>query len=66
MIKDRLNTLPETQRKLLMLYYYEDMTLAEIAAVFKLTESRICQLHAQAIINLHGAVQKANEIRPRR
>jgi RNA polymerase sigma factor FliA len=36
----------------LALYYFEDMRLREIAAVFGLTESRICQIHSQAVLTL--------------
>lgn len=38
--------------RILSLYYYENMTLKEIAALFGLTESRICQIHAAAITQL--------------
>jgi RNA polymerase sigma factor for flagellar operon FliA len=49
LIATRLKQLPEMQRKVLALYYFEDMRLREIAEAFGLTESRICQIHAQAI-----------------
>jgi RNA polymerase sigma factor for flagellar operon FliA len=52
LIMKRLQDLPEMQRKVLALYYFEDMRLREIAEVFGLTESRICQIHSQAIIAL--------------
>lgn len=52
MVAERINQLPEVPRKVLAMYYYEDMRLAEIAAVFGLTESRICQIHSQAILSL--------------
>ena len=55
---ERLKELPEMQRKVLALYYIEDMHLREIAEVFGLTESRICQIHAQAIIGLRAFVQR--------
>jgi RNA polymerase sigma factor for flagellar operon FliA len=57
-IFDRLKELPEMQRKVLALYYIEDMHLREIAEVFGLTESRICQIHAQAVIALRAFVQR--------
>jgi RNA polymerase sigma factor FliA len=50
MIVDRLEMLPEMQRKVLALYYFEDLRLREIAEVFGVTESRICQIHTQAIL----------------
>lgn len=46
------------QRKVLALYYFEDMRLREIAEVFGVTESRICQIHSQAIMSLRGFLQK--------
>jgi RNA polymerase sigma factor FliA len=57
-ILDRLKQLPEIQRKVLALYYGEDLHLREIAEVFKLTESRICQIHSQAIISIRSYLQR--------
>jgi RNA polymerase sigma factor FliA len=54
----RINQLPEVPRKVIAMYYYENMRLAEIAAVFGLTESRICQIHAQAIVSLRTYLTK--------
>jgi len=48
-IRERLGQLPEKQRKILHMYYFKNFRLAEIAEVFNLSESRICQLHVQAI-----------------
>lgn len=58
LIKDRLKQLPDMQRKVLSLYYYEDMRLREIAETFGLTESRICQIHAQAVLAIKAYLQK--------
>lgn len=58
LIADRLNQLPEMQRKVLALYYFEDLHLREIAAVFGLTESRICQIHAQAILAIRSFLRR--------
>jgi RNA polymerase sigma factor for flagellar operon FliA len=57
-IFERLKDLPEMQRKVLALYYLEDMHLREIAEVFHLTESRICQIHAQAILAIRSYLQR--------
>lgn len=54
----RLKVLPEMQRKVLALYYAEDMHLREIAEVFGVTESRICQIHAQAILSVRAYLQR--------
>lgn len=56
-----IEALPETPRKILAMYYHEGMRLAEIAAVFKLTESRICQIHSQTVLALRAAIQRERE-----
>lgn len=58
LVMARLQKLPDMQRKVLALYYCEDLRLREIAAVFGLTESRICQIHSQAILAIRGFVQR--------
>ena len=57
-IFERLKELPEMQRKVLALYYIEDMHLREIAEVFGLTESRISQIHSQAILSIRAYLQR--------
>jgi RNA polymerase sigma factor for flagellar operon FliA len=57
-IAERLDRLPEVQRKVLALYYFEDLRLREIAEVFGVTESRICQIHAQAIHSIKACLRK--------
>lgn len=47
-----IEDLPERQRLVLSLYYYEDLNLKEIGKVLRVTESRVSQLHAQAISRL--------------
>ena len=49
-----LKKLPERERMLLVLYYHENMTLKEIGATINISESRVCQLHAQAIMKLRN------------
>ena len=51
-IKDGIKELPEKQRLVLSLYYDEDLNLKEIGQVLDVTESRISQLHTQAILRL--------------
>ena len=60
LIAKQLHTLPEMQRKVLALYYFEELRLAEIAAAFDLTESRICQIHAQALQSIKGCLQRCD------
>lgn len=51
-IKEGIAGLPEKQRLVLSLYYYEDLNLKEIGQILDVTESRISQLHTQAIVKL--------------
>jgi RNA polymerase sigma factor FliA len=58
LVEERLQELPEKQRKVLALYYFEDLRLREIAEAFGLSESRICQIHAQAIQTIQALLRK--------
>lgn len=49
-----IEELPERQRLVLSLYYYEDLNLKEIGQVLRVTESRVSQLHAQAVARLRA------------
>lgn len=49
-----IEDLPERQRLVLSLYYYEDMNLKEIGKILRVTESRVSQLHAQAVSRLRS------------
>ena len=44
--------LPERERLVMSLYYSDGLNLKEIGAVLKVTESRVCQLHGQALVRL--------------
>ncbi len=59
----RLQCLPEVQRKVIALYYFEDLRLREIAEVFGVTESRISQIHAAAVLSIRGYLDKHDTIR---
>jgi RNA polymerase sigma factor FliA len=56
-MKRAINQLPEKERLVLALYYYEELTMKEIGKVLNLTESRVCQLHTQAIFRLRGVTR---------
>ncbi|MDC7235745.1 MAG: RNA polymerase sigma factor WhiG [Spirochaetales bacterium] len=53
-IVQAINELPDKEKKVLVLYYYEDLTLKEIGKVLEVTESRISQLHTKAIMRLRS------------
>ncbi len=54
-----IEELPERQRLVLSLYYYEDLNLKEIGRVLRVTESRVSQLHAQAVARLRAKLAQA-------
>jgi RNA polymerase sigma factor for flagellar operon FliA len=51
-IADAISRLPEREKLVITLYYYEDLTLREIGEVLGVTESRVSQLHTKAILRL--------------
>jgi RNA polymerase sigma factor for flagellar operon FliA len=53
-IIEAINDLPDKEKKILVLYYYEDLTLKEIGQVLEVTESRVSQLHTKAILRLRS------------
>jgi len=53
-----IDSLPEKQKLVLSLYYYEDMNMKEIAAAMGITEARVSQIHSQAILNLRSVTKK--------
>jgi RNA polymerase sigma factor FliA len=52
-----IDMLPEKEKGLIALYYYEELTMKEIGGIFSLGEPRICQLHAQAVLRLRGKLR---------
>jgi RNA polymerase sigma factor for flagellar operon FliA len=52
MMADSINHLPERERIVVTLYYYEGLTMKEIGEVLSVTESRVCQMHTKAILRL--------------
>ena len=53
-LSDAINRLPERERLVITLYYYEGLTLAEIGNVLGVTESRICQIHTKSVLSLRN------------
>jgi RNA polymerase sigma factor for flagellar operon FliA len=53
-IVEAINELPEKEKMVLVLYYYEDLTLKEIGQVLNVTESRVSQLHTKANLRLRS------------
>jgi RNA polymerase sigma factor for flagellar operon FliA len=55
-----INRMPERETIVLTLYYYEGLTLAEIGQVLGVTESRVCQIHTKAILQLRSRLSAAD------
>lgn len=53
-----IDHLPERERLLLSLYYHEELTMKEISSLMNVSESRICQLHMQAVLRLRTALNE--------
>src|SRR5436309_15180473 len=64
-LKDRLanaiSRLPEREKLVVALYYYENLTLREIGEVLGVTESRVSQLHTKAVLRLKSALQSEQD-----
>ena len=64
-LEKALKRLPERERIIMVLYYQENMTLKEIGATINMSESRVCQLHAQAIMKLKNILSENRTTRLR-
>jgi RNA polymerase sigma factor for flagellar operon FliA len=61
-LADAINRLPEREKIVVTLYYYEGLTLAEIGQVLGVTESRVCQMHTKAVLGLRVKIADATKI----
>ena len=64
-LEKALRRLPERERIIMVLYYQENMTLKEIGATINMSESRVCQIHAQAIMKLKNILSENRTTRLR-
>ncbi|MDH5717816.1 MAG: RNA polymerase sigma factor WhiG [Spirochaetia bacterium] len=61
-IMEAIKKLPDKEKKVIVLYYYEDLTLKEIGEVLEVTESRVSQLHTKAIMRLRGRLAQMKNL----
>lgn len=54
MLAETLETLTDNEKKVVLLYYYEEMTLKEISSIMEVSESRVSQLHTKALKKMKG------------
>ena len=64
-LEEALKRLPERERTIMVLYYHENMTFKEIGETANISESRVCQIHAQAIMKLKNLLSenRSNRLR---
>ena len=60
-VAEYINELPERERIVVSLYYYNDLTMKEVSEVMEITESRVSQLHSRAIMRLRGKINTKPE-----
>src|ERR1700740_8039 len=59
-----IEELPEKERQVLALYYYEELTMKEVGAVMGVGESRVSQIHSMAVIRLRARLAELTVARP--
>ncbi len=57
-LADAINQLPEKEKLVIALYYYENLTLKEIGEILDVSESRVCQIHTKVVTRLKGHLMK--------
>ena len=62
LLAQAVNGLPEREKIVLTLYYYESLTLQEIGRVLGVTESRVCQIHTKAVLHLRSRFNSMDRI----
>ena len=61
-LHEELNRLPKNEKLVLCLYYMEDLRLKEIAKILDVSESRVSQIHTEALRRLTAAMRKAHDV----
>ncbi len=62
LLAQAINALPEREKIVLTLYYYENLTLQEVGRVLGVTESRVCQIHTKAVLHLRSRLNAAERV----
>jgi len=56
-VADTIGALPEKERLVISLYYYEDLNMKEIGGILGITESRVCQIHTKSVLRLRSKLK---------
>ena len=62
LVRNRITQMNPQQRKILTLYYYEGLRFKDIAAILKVSESRICQIHTESIMVLRAFLDREQSL----
>ncbi len=57
-LRDSIDRLPQKEKLVVSLYYYDDMTFKEIGDIMEVSESRVCQLHTKAMLNIQKEMNR--------
>ena len=57
-LANNIELLPEKEKKVISLYYYNEFTMKKIGKILNLTESRVSQIHTKAVLRLRGKLRK--------
>lgn len=61
-LMDALDSLTDKERKVILFYYYEELTLKEISSVLEVSESRVSQLHTKALQKMKGKLGEHSDV----
>lgn len=61
-VAETIDLLPEKERLVISLYYYDELTMKEIGEILEITESRVSQIHTKAILRLRGRLMKSIDL----
>lgn len=61
-LSEAIEKLPEKERLVVTLYYFEELTLKEISVIMKVSESRVSQLHTKAILRMRGKLDRIRSL----
>ena len=60
-IAHTIQALPEKERLVISLYYYEDLNMKDIGQILGITESRVCQIHTKSVLRLRSKLKSMLE-----
>ena len=64
MLAKAIEALPEREKQVIFLYYFDELTLKEISSVLEVSESRVSQLHTKAVSRLRSKMEKYDKVLP--